>query len=198
MACDNRGMKSAQDKSAAVNPFLVLSHGLESGPDATKVSALARVADQFGLQSVRPDYRDLDASRDVTRIGERIARVVQHAPQGAPVILAGSSMGAFTSAFASLETNCIGLFLIALPLRIEGYARRFEAARVPTALVHGWDDELCPVDEAIEFARGRGDTITLVRDDHRLSAHVDFVAEQFRLFLGQFSMGQFGLGNCAA
>ena len=104
-------------------------------------------------------------------------------------------MGAFTSAFASLETNCVGLFLIALPLCIEGYVRQFEAARVPTALVHGWDDELCPVDAAIEFARARGDAITLVRDDHRLSEHVDFVAEQFRLFLSQFGLQPFVPGK---
>jgi pimeloyl-ACP methyl ester carboxylesterase len=168
-------------------PFLILSHGLESGPDATKVSALARVADEFGLRSVRPDYRDLDSSRDVKQIAARIARVAQHAPAGTPVILAGSSMGAFTSGFASFEVNCVGLFLIALPLAIEGFARRFDAVRVPTALVHGWDDELCPVDEAIAFARARGDTITLLRDDHRLSAHVDFVAAQFRLFLRPFA-----------
>jgi len=167
----------------STQPFLILSHGLESGPDATKVSALAKVADEFGLRSVRPDYRDLDFSRDVRRIDERIARVVQHAPAHTPVILAGSSMGAFTSGLASLQVACIGLFLIALPLEIPDYARRFDAARVPTALVHGWDDELCPVDAAIAFARARGDAITLVRDDHRLSAHVDFVAAQFRLFL---------------
>jgi len=78
------------------------------------------------------------------------------------------------------------LFLIALPLAIDGFARAFDAARVPTALVHGWDDELCPVNDAIEFARARGAALTLVRDDHRLGAHVDFVAAQFRLFLRQF------------
>jgi pimeloyl-ACP methyl ester carboxylesterase len=182
MPCDNRRMTSSDQK-----PFLILSHGLESGPDATKVSALAKVADEFGLRSVRPDYRDLDFTRDAKRIAERIARVVQHAPAGTPVILAGSSMGAFTSGLASFEVNCIGLFLIALPLAIDGFARRFDAVRVPTALVHGWDDELCPVNDAIEFARARGDAITLVRDDHRLSAHVDFVAAQFRLFLRQFA-----------
>lgn len=181
MACDNCRMPPAS------KPFLILSHGLESGPDATKVSALAQVADEFGLRSVRPDYRDLDAGRDVRRIDERIARLVQHAPAGVPLILAGSSMGAFTSGLASLQVTCLGLFLIALPLEIPDYARRFDAARVPTALVHGWDDELCPVDAAIGFARARGDAITLLRDDHRLSAHVDFVAQQFRLFLGQFA-----------
>jgi hypothetical protein len=34
---------------------VILSHGLESGPNATKVSALARVADVLGWRSVRPD-----------------------------------------------------------------------------------------------------------------------------------------------
>lgn len=173
--------------NAAMKPFLILSHGLESGPDATKVSALARIAQPLGFDSVRPDYRDLDAGRNVARIDERIARLKEHAPKHGPVILAGSSMGAFISGFASLELDCVGLFLIALPVAIPGYPRTFGAARVPTALVHGWDDEVCPVDGAIAFARGRADAITLVRDDHRLGAHVDFIAGQFAQFLGQFT-----------
>lgn len=170
-----------------MKPLIILSHGLESGPDATKVSALARVAEPLGFHSVRPDYRDLDASRDVGRIDARIARLIEHVPHATPIILAGSSMGAFISGPASLQVNCVGLFLIALPVAITGYDRRFDAKAVPTTLVHGWDDELCPVDEAIAFARARGDTITLVRDDHRLSAHVDFVAQQFARFLGRFA-----------
>lgn len=188
-----------------MKPFLILSHGLESGPEATKVSALAKIAEPLGFRSVRPDYRDIDAFRDVNRIDERIARLKQNAPAGTPVVLAGSSMGAFTSALASNELECVALFLIALPVDIAGYARPFTAARVPTALVHGWDDELCPVDEAIAFARARGDAITLLHDDHRLSNHVDFIAEQFRLFLlpfceaGQFDQGaaQFDQGPLA-
>ena len=170
-----------------MKPFLILSHGLESGPEATKVTALAKIAEQLGFRSVRPDYRDLDATRDVNRIDARIARLVDKAPVGPPVILAGSSMGAFISGFASLQVNCVGLFLMALPVRVNGYPRPFNAKNVPTALVHGWDDELCPVEDAITFARTRGDAITLVRDEHRLAAHVDFCAEQFRLFLGQFA-----------
>ena len=170
-----------------MKPFLILSHGLESGPDATKVTALAKIAEPLGFRSVRPDYRDLDASRDVRRIDARIARLVEQASPEQPVILAGSSMGAFISGFASLQLNCVGLFLIALPIAIHGYARPFNARNVPTALVHGWDDELCPVDDAITFARTRGDAITLVRDEHRLAAHVDFCAEQFRLFLQRFA-----------
>lgn len=169
-----------------MKPFLVLSHGLHSSPDATKVSALAAVAEPLGFASVRPDYRDLDATGDVRRIDERIARLVEHAPKNAPVILAGSSMGAFVSGLASLRVNCVGLFLMALPVALPGYAHTFDAARVPTTLVHGWSDELCPVDAAIAFARSREDEIVLVRDDHRLSNHVDFVASRFAEFLRRF------------
>lgn len=174
-----------------MKPFLILSHGLESGPDATKVTALAKIAEPLGFRSVRPDYRDLDARRDVRDIDARIARLQAHAPAGTPVVLAGSSLGAFTSALASTGLNCVGLFLIALPVAIPGYARPFAAAAVPTALVHGWGDELCPVDAALEFARSRGDAITLLNDDHRLGNHVDVVAEQFRLFLTRFDQEQF-------
>jgi pimeloyl-ACP methyl ester carboxylesterase len=170
-----------------MKPLLILSHGLESGPDATKVSALAAIAEPLGFRSVRPDYRDLDAGRDVNKIDARIDRLLAHAPTGQRVILAGSSMGAFASAHASMQLPlCIGLFLVALPVAIPGYSRPFAAARVPTGLVHGWRDDICPVDAAITFARERNAAITLVDDDHRLGAHVDFVAEQFRLFLGQF------------
>ena len=62
------------------------------------------------------------------------------------------------------------MFLLALPLEIPGYWRRFAAADVPTAIVHGWHDELCPVDAAIDFARAHGATLHLVHDDHRLGA----------------------------
>ena len=92
-------------------------------------------------------------------------------------------MGAFVSGFASLEREAAGLFLLALPLEIPGYWRRFAAAAAPTAVVHGWNDEICPVDAAIDFGRAHGATLHLVDDDHRLGRHVDFCAEMFHRFL---------------
>ncbi|MGN6518390.1 MAG: hypothetical protein ACTHK2_03085 [Dokdonella sp.] len=162
---------------------VILSHGLESGPQATKVSALARECEALGWASVRPDYRDLDATRDPLAIGARIERALGHAPGEGRVVFAGSSMGAFTSGLASLRRVSAGLFLLALPTAIPGYPRAFDAADVPTALVHGWDDEVCPVDAAIGFARARGATLHLVRDGHRFAAHVDWCAGVFRDFL---------------
>jgi predicted alpha/beta-hydrolase family hydrolase len=166
---------------------VILSHGLESGPDATKVSALARVAEDLGWASVRPDYRDLDATRELRAIRARIERAVASAPAQGRVVFAGSSMGAFVSGFASSARTCEALFLMALPVGIDGYPTEQAAAAVPTVLVHGWRDEICAVEPVIEFARQRGDTLHLVDDDHRLSAHVGFCAEAFRLLLLQLA-----------
>ncbi|WP_395681606.1 hypothetical protein [Dokdonella sp.] len=162
---------------------VILSHGLESGPEATKVSALANVCDALGWASVRPDYRAIDARRDPLAIGERIALALQHVPARGRVVFGGSSMGAFISGFASIQRACEGLFLLALPTAIPGYPHAFAAADVPTTLVHGWSDDVCPVDAAIAFARDRGATLHLVRDDHRLGAHVEWCAQAFRRFL---------------
>ena len=107
---------------------VILSHGLESGPQATKVSALARVAEELGWASVRPDYRDLDATRDPEAITARTARCIEAAPKEGRVIFAGSSMGAFISGFASTQRECEALFLMALPVGIEGYAFDYKAA----------------------------------------------------------------------
>ena len=164
---------------------VILSHGLESGPQATKVSALAMVADALGWASVRPDYRDIDAPRDPLAIDARIARLLENTPGAGRIVFAGSSLGAFISGFASIQRACDALFLLALPTAIPGYRHAFSAADVPTALVHGWSDELCPVDAAIDFARERGATLHLVRDDHRLSAHVGFCADVFSRFLAE-------------
>ncbi|HSS07850.1 MAG TPA: alpha/beta hydrolase [Rhodanobacteraceae bacterium] len=162
---------------------VILSHGLESGPNATKVSALAKVAEALGWDSVRPDYLDIDARKDPRAIDARVARALANTPGEGRVVFGGSSMGSFVSGFASLEHACAGLFLLALPLEIPGYWRRFSAADVRTAMVHGWNDELCPVDAAIDFARAHGASLHLVPDDHRLSAHVDLCADVFRRFL---------------
>ena len=162
---------------------VILSHGLESGPQATKVSALADVATALGWAELRPDYRDLDASHDPRQIDARVARALQSAPVDGRVVFAGSSMGAFTSALASIERACAGLFLLALPVGVPGYSRPFAAATVPITLIHGWQDEICPVDPVIEFARARAARLHLVDDDHRLGAHVAFCADVFGRFL---------------
>ena len=165
---------------------VILSHGSDSGPDATKVSALARVAEALGWSTFRPDYREEDKLGYAGCVPPRVARLVE-AMQGKPrpLVLAGSSMGAFVSGLASLRTLCDGVFLIALPIDIPGCPERFDMARgVPGMLVHGYRDELCPVDAAVAFAGARGMPALLLDDDHRLGNHVAVLERQFELFLG--------------
>lgn len=162
----------------------ILSHGLESGPQATKVSALAAAAGSVGWSSERPDYRDLDATRDVKEVHSRLQRLLTLArvTQG-PLVLAGSSMGAFISARATLELQCVGLFLIAPPVSLPGFPLSLDAAALPTWTVHGWDDELIPASQVVDWSKARRDRLLLVNDSHRLEHHVDTCARLFAQFL---------------
>lgn len=75
----------------------ILSHGFESGPDATKVTALADVAERLGWTHERPDYTDIDARREVSSLGDVVARLdrlrslAQAAAARGPVVLDSTS-----------------------------------------------------------------------------------------------------------
>jgi len=58
-----------------------------------------------------------------------------------------------------------------------------DAARVPTAIVHGWDDELIPAVDVVAWAQPRRARLLLVDDTHRLSAHVAECADAFAALL---------------
>ena len=165
----------------------IISHGLQSSPEATKAIALAEVARALGWSVELPDYRDCDQREGFGELGDVAARIERldalaaQAPR--PLLLAGSSMGAFISARVSLKHAPLGLFLMAPPTQLQGFPHRLEAARVPTRVVHGWHDELIPAGEVMRWAQGRADRLVLVDDSHRLAAHVDFCAQEFGRFL---------------
>ncbi|MGH8105011.1 MAG: alpha/beta family hydrolase [Arenimonas sp.] len=166
---------------------VIISHGLESSPDATKATALSRVVEAMGWTSERPDYREYDNDIGISRLGnvhgrsERLNALAKKV-QG-PLILAGSSMGAFISARVSLDVPVAGLFLMAPPTQLEGFEIRLDAADVPTCIVHGWDDELIPASEVVKWAHPRRNQLVLVNDSHRLAEHVEFCAEVFARFV---------------
>lgn len=164
---------------------VIISHGLESGPDATKAAALARMAGALGWTHERPDYRDLDVLGPLGDVKARILRLGAraHLNTRRPLVLAGSSMGAYISAHVSREVPVAGLFLMAPPVALEVEPRYLKAAMVPTRIVHGWEDELIPAMDVARWAQRRLDTLVLVPDSHRLAAHVDYCAEEFGRFL---------------
>lgn len=179
---------------------VIISHGLQSSPEATKATAIAKVAQSLGWTTEIPDYRDLDASSELGDVLARIERLRRAgtrkcrgsqdagsdgaaAGKRAPLVLAGSSMGAFISARVSLAVAVQGLFLMAPPTQLKGYDIVLDAAPVPTSIVHGWHDELIPVGEVVRWAQKRSDHLVLVNDSHRLAGHVDFCAQEFGRFV---------------
>lgn len=166
----------------------ILSHGFESGPDATKVTALADVAERLGWTHERPDFTDLDAKREVSELGDVFARVERlHRLAGAaagrgPLVLAGSSLGAWISGQVSLQVPVKGLFLMAPPVSM-GRAPPLQAADVPISIIHGWDDELISADSVMAWAQPRKAQLLLVSDSHRLSGHVETSAQTFAALL---------------
>lgn len=168
----------------------ILSHGFESGPEATKVTALAEVAESMGWSHQRPDYTDLDARGQISRFGDvharlqRLLELARAAAQGGPLVLAGSSLGAWISGQVSLQVPVRGLFLMAPPIQM-GPAPALQAADVPIAIVHGWHDELIPAAQVVEWARPRSADLLLVNDRHRLGDHVDASAQAFAALLAR-------------
>ncbi len=109
---------------------IILSHGSDSSPDATKVSALAALAESLGWRTQRPDYRNDDARGHAGSVAPRIARLrATIEALDAPPLLVGSSMGAFVSGLVSLDVPVAGLLLLATPSGIPGYARKFDLRR---------------------------------------------------------------------
>lgn len=166
----------------------ILCHGFESGPDATKVAALAEVAERLGWTHQRPDFTDLDAKREVSALGDVAARVqrllglARDAASKGPLVLAGSSLGAWIAGQVSLRIPVAGLFLMAPPIVLNA-AHPLSAANVPTSIIHGWDDELIPAVQVVDWAQSRRARLLLVEDGHRLSAHVNASAEAFAALL---------------
>jgi len=170
----------------------ILCHGFESGPDATKVTALADVAGRLGWTHERPDFTDLDALRDKGPLGDvaarlqRLLELSRLASAGGPLVLAGSSLGAWIAGRVSLQVAVAGLFLMAPPIVLDPQ-HPLDAARVPTSIVHGWHDELIPATDVVAWSRARAARLLLVDDSHRLSAHVQASADAFAALLSDLS-----------
>lgn len=166
----------------------ILCHGFESGPDATKVTALADVAQRLGWTHERPDFTDLDGRLDVSALGdvpsrvERLLMLARDAAQRGPLVLAGSSLGAWIAGSVSLQVPVAGLFMMAPPIRMDA-AHPLDAATVPTSIIHGWDDELIPAAQVVEWAQARHARLLLVDDGHRLSSNVAASAQAFAALL---------------
>ena len=144
---------------------VVFSHGQESGPSGTKIDLLANVARKRGARVDSIDYRADKTPAD------RIARLVASArPIRAPLVLVGSSLGAYVSLVACRELSVAAIFLMAPAVFIgaPGYdVQSYGALPRDVVVVHGGDDVVAA--NAIRFAQTARAELMLLDAGHRLS-----------------------------
>lgn len=159
---------------------VIFCHGRESGPWGTKIRRLALVAEQFGCRVISPDDRDTQDPEERVR---RLTMLAADLP--APLVLVGSSMGGYVTAVAAGQLRPFGLFLLAPAIGLPGYA---VAAPMPVSrhlcIVHGWDDEVVPLENVWRFAATHRAALHVVPDGHVLHHELDRIERLFADFLG--------------
>ncbi len=163
---------------ALLNRCVVFSHGKDAEPWGSKIVALAERARERGYSVESVDYRGIDSVE--ARLDKLISACA--ALPAAPVLV-GSSLGAFLAAAASRRVAASRLFLIAPAVDLPGLPPLPEMAACPTTIVHGWRDEVVPVEKGIALARAQRATLHVVDDDHRLHSSLPRIVQWFDEFL---------------
>ncbi|MGI9233389.1 MAG: alpha/beta hydrolase, partial [Woeseiaceae bacterium] len=145
---------------------VVFSHGQESGPWGTKIQSMAERAKSLGCNVDSIDYRGIVNPSD--RV-DKLLRECAHIDD--KLILVGSSMGGHVATAAATDLGAAGLFVLAPAYYVPGYeALTPLPPSIPICIVHGWHDDIVPVENSIRFAQGCSATLHLVDGDHRLTA----------------------------
>jgi len=166
-------------EAPVVNRHVVFSHGQESGPWGRKIAALADVARSEGYEAHSVDYRGIDEPR------ARVAKLVDFCKElSGDLVLVGSSMGGYVAVASASLLHARGVFLMAPALYMEGLPElRRGILDCPTSIVHGWQDEVIPVEHSVRFAETYRAALHLVDGDHRLHNQIRVIQYLFEYFL---------------
>lgn len=155
------------------------SHGKESGPWGIKITYLAKIAKAHGLAVKSIDYREtLDPDKRV----EKLKAILEQ--ETSNVILAGSSMGGYVSAVTANDIKVDGLFLIAPALYFKNWGvAEFTPKTDYSYVIHGWDDDIVPVESAQKFSKTNKATMQLLDGGHTLNDQLPAMRDFFQQFL---------------
>lgn len=159
--------------------LVCFAHGKESGPWGTKITHLAGIARDAGYDVISPDYSH---SHDPKA---RVQQLLALAPKARRLVLAGSSMGGYVSAMACAALKPQALFLMAPALYFPGWDE--EPGGIPAActVVHGWNDEIVPVERSMRFARNNRASLHLLDSGHTLNDQLPMLSLLFRDLLAR-------------
>jgi pimeloyl-ACP methyl ester carboxylesterase len=162
---------------------VIFSHGQESGPWGTKIRAMVERVTSMGCEADSIDYRGItDPTERVEKCVRECAGITDR------LILVGSSMGGHVATAAAERLGALGLFVLAPAYYMEGYEDLTPAApSMPVCIVHGWHDDIVPVENSIRFARNCSATLHIVDGDHRLTSNIDEINEYLHRFIEKVS-----------
>jgi len=158
---------------------VVFSHGQATAPWGEKITAMAAVVRDLGLSAESVDYQGIDdpQARVQTLLG--FAR-----PFAGRLVLAGSSLGGHVSAAAARTLSARGLFLLAPAFFMPGF-EEFTPRDVgcPTVIVHGWRDDVVPINHSVRWAQEHRAALHVLDSDHRLQDQLPSICLYLRAFL---------------
>ena len=153
--------------------LVCFAHGKESGPWGTKITHLAETARRQGFDVMSPDYSGTHDPR------ERVRQLLKLAPQADELVLVGSSMGGYVSAQACAALKPAALFLIAPALYFQGWDEEPEGVPKLCSVVHGWHDDIVPVERATRFGQRNRAELHLLDSGHTLNDQLPALALLF-------------------
>lgn len=158
---------------------VVFSHGKESGPWGSKITAMAAVVRGLEMAVESVDYRGLELAADrvakLTDLGRKLEP---------PLLLVGSSMGGHVSAAAASDLEPRALFLLAPAFYMPGYEEYTpQNVGCPAVIVHGWHDDIVPVENSIRWAKKHRASLHVLDSDHRLEDKIGAICVLLRDFL---------------
>jgi pimeloyl-ACP methyl ester carboxylesterase len=162
---------------------VVFSHGQESGPWGSKITAMAAVVRDLGWAVHSVDYQGIEDPR--VRVGKLVE--VGTGLHGG-MVLVGSSMGGYVSAAAARRLSARGLFLLAPAFYMPGFeAYTPQDVNCPAAIVHGWRDDIVPVENSIRWGRDHGAALHILESDHRLQDRIEPICRLLKDFLASLA-----------
>lgn len=165
---------------------VIFSHGQESRPWGTKIKAMATMVKELGCTADSIDYQG------IADPGARVEKLIAECKSlNDRLILVGSSMGGHVATAAAAELNAAGLFVLAPAYYMEDYEELTPAPPgMPICIVHGWHDDVVPVENNVRFASGCKAELHLVNGDHRLTANIDEINGYLKRFIRQVTAAQ--------
>ncbi len=89
------------------------------------------------------------------------------------------------AAAAAATLHPAGLFVLAPAFYMSGFeAYTPREVNCPTVVVHGWRDDIVPVDNSIRWAREHRAALHVLDSDHRLEDAIETVCRLLSAFIG--------------